>query len=82
MKMVSSKMLVVFTLTILIAVSSDLVSGNFPSGEPSSQLCFNPCTPTLGNNECNTICVNKKYKEGSCVGFGSPPTFNYCCCSN
>ncbi|VYS70310.1 unnamed protein product [Arabidopsis thaliana] len=82
MKMESSKMLVVFTLMVLIAVSSDLVSGNFASGEASSQLCFNPCTPQLGSTECNTICVNKKYKEGSCIGFGIPPTFNYCCCKN
>lgn len=56
--------------------------GNLAPEEASNQLCFNPCTPKLGNNECNTICVNKKYKEGSCVGFGIPPTFKYCCCKN
>ncbi|KAG7537882.1 hypothetical protein ISN44_As13g017260 [Arabidopsis suecica] len=82
MKMESLKMLVVFTLIVLIGVSSDQVSGNLAPEEASNELCFNPCTPKLGNNECNTICVNKKYKEGSCVGFGIPPTFKYCCCNN
>ncbi|EOA14497.1 hypothetical protein CARUB_v10027717mg [Capsella rubella] len=82
MKMGSLKMLVIFALTVLIAMSSDLVSGNIAPGKASNPLCFNPCTPTFGSNECKTFCVNKKYKEGSCVGFGIPPTFKYCCCNN
>ncbi|ESQ43056.1 hypothetical protein EUTSA_v10015152mg [Eutrema salsugineum] len=84
----SSKMLIIFTLTVLMVISSihcqpnDLVPGNFAAGEASNTLCFNPCTDKLGDNECKAICVNKKYRNGSCVGFGIPPSSKYCCCEN
>ncbi|KAF3568306.1 hypothetical protein DY000_02011188 [Brassica cretica] len=55
--------------------------GTFAQDEPSSTLCFNPCSDKLGDKECKTICLNKAYKDGSCIGFGIPPTSKYCCCT-
>ncbi|CAN8252813.1 unnamed protein product [Cochlearia groenlandica] len=72
-----SKMLIVFTLTVLIAVSSTHCQ---TSEAPSNRLCYNPCTYEFGDKECRLLCLNKKYKQGSCVGFGIPPTAKYCCC--
>ncbi|CAH8363455.1 unnamed protein product [Eruca vesicaria subsp. sativa] len=47
---------------------------NFAPEEASSTLCFNPCTVKLGDKECKTICLNKTYKDGSCIGFGITPS--------
>ncbi|KAG2333105.1 hypothetical protein Bca52824_004285 [Brassica carinata] len=80
-------MLIVFPFTVLMVVSSihcqkiNLVPGNFATDKASSTLCFNPCTLKLGDKECKTICLNKTYKDGSCIGFGNPPSFKYCCCT-
>ncbi|XP_056850971.1 putative defensin-like protein 70 [Raphanus sativus] len=82
-----STMLTAFTLTVLMVVSSihcqtnDVTHGTFPENDTSNTLCFNPCTVKLGDKECKTICLNKSYKDGSCTGFGIPPTFKYCCCT-
>ncbi|KAL0673502.1 hypothetical protein Bca4012_001483 [Brassica carinata] len=80
-----STMLLLFTFSVFMVVSSihcqtiDLVPGNFAPDEPS--ICFNPCTVKLGDKECKTICLNKTYKDGSCIGFGIPPSLKYCCCT-
>ncbi|ESQ33411.1 hypothetical protein EUTSA_v10009856mg [Eutrema salsugineum] len=84
----SSKMMIAFTLTVLIGVSSvhcqtsDHVSGT-PGEALIQRLClsFNPCTPKFGDKQCKAICVTKKYKQGSCVVLG-PGSSKYCCCNN
>ncbi|KAF8107225.1 hypothetical protein N665_0124s0022 [Sinapis alba] len=87
MKMNFSTMLIALTLTVIMVVSSihcqtiDIASGHFAADKPSSTLCFNPCTDKLGDKECKTICLNKTYKDGSCIAFGIPPSFKYCCCT-
>ncbi|CAF2036024.1 hypothetical protein BRARA_I00428 [Brassica rapa] len=87
MKMNFSTMLIAFTLTVLMVVSSvhcqtiETAPGTFAQDEPLDTLCFNPCSDKLGDKECKTICLNKAYKDGSCIGFGIPPTSKYCCCT-
>ncbi|CAH2070003.1 unnamed protein product [Thlaspi arvense] len=88
MKMGASKSLIVFTIAVFMVISSihcqtnNLDTGILAPDEASNTLCYNPCTYKLGNNECKAICVDKKYKDGSCIGFGIPPTAKYCCCNN
>ncbi|KAL4352410.1 hypothetical protein GQ457_06G014490 [Hibiscus cannabinus] len=39
-------------------------------------MCFNPCSATGGDAECNKFCVSKGYVDGHCVGRARE-----CCCT-
>ncbi|KAG2316510.1 hypothetical protein Bca52824_019632 [Brassica carinata] len=77
---------IAFTLIFLMVSSihcqtTDITPGNAAVDDVSSSLCFNPCSDKLGDKECKTICLNKTYKGGSCIGFGIPASTKYCCCT-
>lgn len=66
-------------VNMTLSMNCFFLIGNFAPDEPS--ICFNPCTVKLGDKECKTICLNKTYKDGSCIGFGIPTSLKYCCCT-
>ncbi|CAH8279622.1 unnamed protein product [Arabidopsis lyrata] len=86
----SSKLLVAFTLVLMMTISYDLFSGIGINARTVSPTCFDEsCNATFQNPECNKKCVLFAYKDGSCIypppkAYVLPPKrpyFRRCCCN-
>ncbi|EFH40574.1 hypothetical protein ARALYDRAFT_918544 [Arabidopsis lyrata subsp. lyrata] len=85
----SFKLLVAFTLVVMMTISYDLFSGIGISARTVPPTCYESCNATFQNPECNKMCVGLAYKDGSCIYpppevDGLPPKRPYfprCCCN-
>ncbi|XP_010485118.1 PREDICTED: defensin-like protein 69 [Camelina sativa] len=85
----SSKLLIAFTLVVVMAISYDLFDGIGINARTVPPTCYESCNATFHSPECNKMCVGLAYKDGSCMypppALDGPPQkrpyFPRCCCN-
>ncbi|CAH2070761.1 unnamed protein product [Thlaspi arvense] len=78
-----SKLMVTFTLLVVMSIAFDLLSGIRINAKTVPPTCYEECKATFHNPECNKFCIGLAYKNGSCIdpeGLYLSP-FRRCCCN-